>query len=39
MTEFAPHRATGESFIDCMRNGADKDVLARSFGSRISRQF
>jgi hypothetical protein len=31
MTEFAPHRATWESFIDCMHNGADKDVLARLF--------
>lgn len=27
MTTFAPHRATLESFVDCVNRGADKDVL------------
>lgn len=29
MTTFAPHRATIESFVECMHSGADKDALAR----------
>ena len=28
MTTFAQHRATVESFVDCMHGGADKDALA-----------
>jgi hypothetical protein len=27
MTTFAPHRATMESFVDCINGGADKDTL------------
>ena len=29
MTTFAPHRATLESFIDCINGGADVDALSR----------
>jgi hypothetical protein len=29
MTTFAQHRATVESFVDCMHGGADRDALAR----------
>ena len=29
MTTFAEHRATVESFVDCMHRGADTDALAR----------
>jgi hypothetical protein len=29
MTTFAPHRATLESFVDCIHGGADKDTLTR----------
>ena len=28
MTTFAQHRATVESFVDCMHGGADKDALS-----------
>jgi hypothetical protein len=29
MTTFAPHRATLESFVDCIHGGADTDALIR----------
>jgi hypothetical protein len=35
MTTFAQHRATVESFVDCMHGGADKDVLARVLAENV----
>ena len=35
MTTFAQHRATVESFVDCMHGGADKDALARILAENV----
>jgi hypothetical protein len=35
MTVFPPHRATVESFIDCMHSGADKDAVARCLAENV----
>jgi hypothetical protein len=35
MTTFAQHRATVESFVDCMHGGADKDALARVLAENV----
>jgi hypothetical protein len=35
MTTFAQHRATVESFVDCMHGGADKDTLARILAENV----
>jgi hypothetical protein len=35
MTTFALHRATVESFVDCMHGGADKDTLARILAENV----
>jgi hypothetical protein len=35
MTKLAEHRATWESFIDCMNAGADKDALARLLAENV----
>jgi SnoaL-like domain len=35
MAKFAEHRATWESFIDCMNAGADKDALARLLAENV----
>jgi hypothetical protein len=35
MTTFATHRATVESFVDCMHGGADKDALARILAENV----
>lgn len=29
MTTFAPHRATLESFVDCIHGGVDENTLSR----------
>jgi hypothetical protein len=35
MTTFALHRATVESFADCMHGGAGKDTLARILAENV----
>ncbi|HWC82283.1 MAG TPA: nuclear transport factor 2 family protein [Pseudonocardiaceae bacterium] len=35
MTTFAPHRATVESFVDCMHGRADKAGLARVLAENV----
>jgi len=35
MTTFAQHRATVESFVDCMHGGAEKDALARVLAENV----
>jgi hypothetical protein len=35
VTTFAQHRATVESFVDCMHGGADKDALARVLAENV----
>ena len=35
MTTFAQHRATVESFVDCMHGGADDDGLARLLAENV----
>src|ERR1700710_2440130 len=35
MTTFAQHRATVESFVDCMHGGADDDALARLLAENV----
>ncbi|MET7543449.1 hypothetical protein ACWGDS_20790 [Streptomyces sp. NPDC055059] len=35
MTKFARHRAVWESFIDCMRSGADKETLTRLLAENV----
>jgi hypothetical protein len=35
MTAFAQHRATVESFVDCMHAGADREVLARILSENV----
>jgi SnoaL-like domain len=35
MTTFAEHRATVESFVDCMHRGADTDALARVLAENV----
>ena len=35
MAKFAEHRATWESFIDCMNAGADKDAVARLLAENV----
>jgi hypothetical protein len=35
MTTFAPHRATLESFVDCIHGGADKDTLTRLLAEHV----
>jgi hypothetical protein len=35
MTTFAQHRATIESFVDCMHGGADKDALASILAENV----
>jgi hypothetical protein len=35
MTTFAQHRATVESFVDCMHGGADRDALARVLAEEV----
>jgi hypothetical protein len=35
MTALAPHRATVQSFVDCMHSGADKDALARVLAENV----
>lgn len=36
MTTFAPHRATLESFIDCIHGGADKDTLTGLLAENVA---
>jgi hypothetical protein len=35
MTTFAQHRATVESFVDCIHSGAEKDALARVLAENV----
>lgn len=35
MTTFAQHRATVESFVDCMHGGADKDTLTSVLAENV----
>jgi hypothetical protein len=35
MTEFAPHRETLESFVDCIHGGVDTDALSRLFAEDV----
>ncbi|MFI8348070.1 nuclear transport factor 2 family protein [Streptomyces sp. NPDC085596] len=35
MPRIAPHRATMESFVDCIHGGADKDALTRLFAEDV----
>lgn len=35
MTTFAQHRATVDSFVDCMHGGADKDTLTRVLAENV----
>ena len=35
MTTFAQHRATVETFVDCMHGGANKDTLARLLAENV----
>jgi hypothetical protein len=35
MTTFAQHRATVESFVDCMHGGADKDTLTHVLAENV----